>query len=175
MGGYAGLATDLAFAVEYTKDGSPHAHGLVGLCNLYSTKSLWDIAEMLKANTATENAEFISRVKNFVDHLQRSKHFDQEQHTQREEVLEAAFQDGQDESVFPMFHHLCTKPAFLFKSAWQESSDCEQSKTTSSRTEGTQWKAKCYEHCPLIYSSCQHICSMLKSRDNPCRIVDINN
>ena len=40
MGGYAGLATALAFAVEYTKEGSPHGHGLVALCNLYSTNSL---------------------------------------------------------------------------------------------------------------------------------------
>ena len=40
MGGYAGLATALAFLVGYTKDGSPHAHGLVSLTNLYSTNSL---------------------------------------------------------------------------------------------------------------------------------------
>ena len=43
-----------------------------------------------------------------------------------------------------MFHHLCTKPAFLFKSARQDFS------------EGAQWKAKYYEHCQLIYSSFQH-------------------
>ena len=66
-----------------------------------------------------------------------------EQHTQREEVLEAAFHDGQDESVFPMFHHLCTKPAFLFQSAQQDSS------------EGAQWKAKYHDHCQLIYSAFQ--------------------
>ena len=65
MDGYAGLATALAFAVEYTKDGSPHGHGLVALSNLYSTKSLWDIAEMLKGNAAAQSAEFVSRVKNF--------------------------------------------------------------------------------------------------------------
>ena len=40
MGGCACLATALAFAVEYTKDGSPHAHGLVALSNLYSATSL---------------------------------------------------------------------------------------------------------------------------------------
>ena len=80
MGGYAGLATALAFAVEYTKDGSPHGHGLVALSNLYSTATLLDIAKMLKANSAAESAELVSRVKNFVDHLQRSKHFHQDQH-----------------------------------------------------------------------------------------------
>eukprot|EP00973_Karenia_brevis_P033040 4559888-Karenia_brevis.AAC.1 len=70
MGGYAGLATALASAVEYTRDGSPHGHGLVALRNLYSTASLKDIAEMLKANTAAESAVFVNRMKNFVDHLQ---------------------------------------------------------------------------------------------------------
>ena len=107
MGGYAGLATALAIAVEYTKDGSPHGHGLVALCNLYSTNSLLDIAKMLKANSAAHSAEFVSRMKNFVDHLQRSKHFDQKQHSAREEMLETAFQFGQDESVNLIFHHLC--------------------------------------------------------------------
>ena len=86
MGGYAGLATALAFAVEYIKDGSPHGHGLVALSNLYST-SLWDVAEMLKANTAAQSADFVNRVKNFIDHLQRSKHFNQEQHSQQEDSL----------------------------------------------------------------------------------------
>eukprot|EP00973_Karenia_brevis_P071804 9978569-Karenia_brevis.AAC.1 len=43
-----------------------------------------------------------------------------------------------------MFHHLCTKPALLFKCAWQDS------------LEGAQWKAKYYEHCQVIYSSFQH-------------------
>eukprot|EP00973_Karenia_brevis_P023243 3201839-Karenia_brevis.AAC.1 len=66
----------------------------------------------MKANSTAENAEFANRVKNFVDHLQRSKHFNDEQHSQLEDLLEAAFQEGQDESAFPMLHHLCTKPAF---------------------------------------------------------------
>eukprot|EP00973_Karenia_brevis_P064409 8949040-Karenia_brevis.AAC.1 len=98
MGGYADLATASAFAVEYTKDGSPHCHGLVALSNLYSTTSLWDVVDMLKANTAAESAEFVNRVKNFINHLQRSKHFNQEQHSQQEDLLEADFHEGQDES-----------------------------------------------------------------------------
>eukprot|EP00973_Karenia_brevis_P058874 8197379-Karenia_brevis.AAC.1 len=69
MGGYAGLATALAFAVECTKDGSPHGHGIVALSNLYSTASLWDIAERLKANIAAQSAELVDRMKKFVDHL----------------------------------------------------------------------------------------------------------
>eukprot|EP00973_Karenia_brevis_P017248 2367975-Karenia_brevis.AAC.1 len=43
-----------------------------------------------------------------------------------------------------MFHHMCTKPAFLFKSARQDS------------LEGTQWKAKYDDHRQLIYGSFQH-------------------
>eukprot|EP00973_Karenia_brevis_P005224 717305-Karenia_brevis.AAC.1 len=58
---------------------------------------------MLKANNAAQSAEFVNRVKNFVDHPQRSNHVNQEQHSQQEDLLEAAFEVGQDESVFQCF------------------------------------------------------------------------
>eukprot|EP00973_Karenia_brevis_P018360 2518965-Karenia_brevis.AAC.1 len=67
---------------------------------------------MLEANTADQSDEFVDRRTNFVDHLQRSKHFNQDQHSRQEDLFEAAFEEGQDESAFPILHHLCTKPAF---------------------------------------------------------------
>ena len=138
LGGYAGLATSMGFSVEYTKEGTPHAHGLVALNNLYSTNSLWDIGAMLLANgkscatKGTENANalradsqhthsdgesFVCRMKNFVNHLQRSSHMDQEHHNNHQDMLEDAFHRGQDESKYPMFSHLSSRPAFLFESA----------------------------------------------------------
>lgn len=35
MGGYAGLATGLAFATEYQGEATPHGHGFVSLANMY--------------------------------------------------------------------------------------------------------------------------------------------
>eukprot|EP00973_Karenia_brevis_P037384 5154039-Karenia_brevis.AAC.1 len=92
------LATALGFSVEYTKDGSPHGHGLVSLNRLYSTRSLLDIAQKLKANSATKGADLVDRVKNFIAHLQRSKRCTQEQDKRQEAVLEVAFEQRQDES-----------------------------------------------------------------------------
>ena len=34
LGGFAGLATGLAFATEFQGDGTPHGHGFVSLANM---------------------------------------------------------------------------------------------------------------------------------------------
>ena len=48
----AGLAEALAFDVGYTKEGSPHAHGFIALCNLYQRSTLEEIADVLKKGCA---------------------------------------------------------------------------------------------------------------------------
>ena len=48
MGGYAGIAVAMAFAVEFQKTAAPHAHGFVSLSNIYQHNHLENIAEMLK-------------------------------------------------------------------------------------------------------------------------------
>eukprot|EP00973_Karenia_brevis_P063579 8835449-Karenia_brevis.AAC.1 len=65
---------------------------------------------MMQASTAAQSAEFVQRMNSFVDHLQRSNHFKQDQHAKQEHVFEAASESGHDEAVFPFLHHLCTKP-----------------------------------------------------------------
>eukprot|EP00973_Karenia_brevis_P069899 9718248-Karenia_brevis.AAC.1 len=45
LGGCAGIATGLGFAVEYTKDAGAHAHGLRALANMYSRNTLSEISD----------------------------------------------------------------------------------------------------------------------------------
>ena len=40
MGGYAGVATALAFAIEYHGEATPHGHGFVSLANMYQHHTL---------------------------------------------------------------------------------------------------------------------------------------
>ena len=120
LGGYVGLATSLALAIEYTKDGSPHVHGLVALSNLYSSNTLLDIAHMLKVSREAQNKDFVNRFTSYVNQLQRSRHFEPEKCAQHEDVLEDAFHCGQHESQCAMFRHLCSRPSFLFESSAQD-------------------------------------------------------
>ena len=50
MGGYAGIATAIAMAVEYQKEMTPHGHGLVAVSNVYSHNTLPQIASKLEEN-----------------------------------------------------------------------------------------------------------------------------
>ena len=77
-----------------------------------------------------EAANLVSRIKNFVNHLQRSTHPEPEFHDQHQDMLEDAFHCGQDEEQYHLFSHLSTRPAFLFETA------------KMSHTEGKTWKAK---------------------------------
>eukprot|EP00973_Karenia_brevis_P058259 8110740-Karenia_brevis.AAC.1 len=63
MGGYAGIATGLGFAVEYTTDAGAHAHGLCSLANMYSQNTLQEISSMLKVNSNTHGATVLDRIK----------------------------------------------------------------------------------------------------------------
>ena len=48
IGGYAGLATGLAFATEYQGEASQHGHGFISLANMYQHHTLEEIGEMIK-------------------------------------------------------------------------------------------------------------------------------
>ena len=81
MGGYAGLAEAMAFAVEFTKDGTPHGHGFVALCNMYQRGSLEDVAERLHQGHRVLSSEDVKqRIFRFSQHLHREKHYDQQRH-----------------------------------------------------------------------------------------------
>ena len=50
MGGYAGLATALAFATEYQGEATPHGHGFISLANIYQHNNLHTISTMIQQN-----------------------------------------------------------------------------------------------------------------------------
>ena len=95
MGGFAGLATGLAFATEFQGDGTPHAHGFVSLANMYQHHSLADIGDIISSNQhgLTPDA-VLERITNFVEHLQREDHFDNDQHQNDLAALEKEFHDN---------------------------------------------------------------------------------
>ena len=102
---------------------------------------------MLLANgkgLPSETPSFVSRIKNFVNHLQRSTHLEPEFHNEHQDILEDAFNCGQDEERYPSFAHLPTRPASLFQTA------------PMIRIEGTTWKEKYTKHSQLMFSSFQH-------------------
>ena len=81
MGGFAGLATGLAFATEFQGDGTPHGHGFVSLANMYQHQTLQEIAEILESNFQDMTPEVIlERITSFIEHLQREDHFDNQKH-----------------------------------------------------------------------------------------------
>ena len=50
LGGFAGLATGLAFATEFQGDGTPHGHGFISLANMYQHNTLEDIKHIIESN-----------------------------------------------------------------------------------------------------------------------------
>ena len=77
MGGYAGLATGSAFTVEYQGEATPHAHGFVSLANMYQHHTLEEIGKIIETNhRGVKPDDMLKRVLQFVEHLQREDHFD---------------------------------------------------------------------------------------------------
>ena len=60
MGGYAGLATGMAFATEYQGEATPHGHGFVSLANMYqhhNLEQIGSIIERVQWHNTRRNAE----------------------------------------------------------------------------------------------------------------------
>ena len=75
MGGFAGVATSLAFANENQGEGTPHGHGFVSLANMYQHNTLQEIAAMLERNARSLSCEeIVERVKTFCNHVQQESH-----------------------------------------------------------------------------------------------------
>ena len=113
MGGYAGLATGMAFATEYQGEATPHGHGFVSLANMYQHHNLEQIGNIIESNyNGITPEEMLNRVKSFVNHLQREDHMDNEQHQSNLDKFEADFQKnnaGPDENI-----HLSVRSASLY-------------------------------------------------------------
>ena len=104
MGGYAGLATGMAFATEYQGEATPHGHGFVSLANMYQHHTLEDIGKIIEDNAEGISPEvMLERITRFCEHLQREDHYDQEQHESNLDELEKQFHsnnEGPPENVF---------------------------------------------------------------------------
>ena len=113
MGGYAGLATGMAFATEYQGEATPHGHGFVSLANMYQHHNLEQIGDMIERNSKGMTPEdMLDRAKSFVNHLQREDHMDNEGHQRNLRKFEADFHTnnaGPKENV-----HLSVRPSRFY-------------------------------------------------------------
>ena len=116
MGGYAGLATGMIFATEYQGEATPHGHGLVSLSNMHQHHNLEEIGQILEKNaTAIRGEDMLSRATQFVEHLQREDHVNDDQQQRNLAQLEQEFHAnnaGPQRNV-----HLATRPAFMYSCA----------------------------------------------------------
>ena len=130
MGGYAGLATGMAFATEYQGEATPHGHGFVSLANMYQRQNLEQIGSIIESNyKGITPQDMLDRVKKFVGHLQREDHMDNEQHQKNLQKFEAAFHTnnaGPDENI-----HLSVRPARFYTCS---SSPCAWDRENLTRT-----------------------------------------
>ena len=116
MGGYAGLATGMAFVTEYQGEATPHGHGFVSLANMYQHHNLEQIGDMIENNfKGMTPEEMLDRVKSFVNHLQREDHMDNEGHQRNLRKFESDFHTnnaGPEENI-----HLSVRPARFYSSS----------------------------------------------------------
>ena len=80
---------------------------------MFSHQSLHAITKHLQQVAMDERLALIERIKSFINHLERSSHFNVEQHTKQSDLLEKAMQAGNDEKVDPACRLLSVRPTFL--------------------------------------------------------------
>ena len=116
MGGYAGIATAMAFANEFQGDGTPHGHGFVALANIYKYSTLEQIRQALEEHIhKISPARMVDRITDFMEHLHREDHFSDDAHQNNIESLEEEFHAnnfGPHKNI-----HLSVRPEGLSKSA----------------------------------------------------------
>ena len=137
MGGYAGLATGMAFATEYQGESTPHGHGFISLANMYQHHNLEQIGNIIESNyNGITPEDMLDRVKKFVAHLQREDHIDNEQHQNNLEKFESDFHTnnaGPDENI-----HLSVRSArFYTCSSSPYAWSCESSAPAADGVEGS--------------------------------------
>ena len=95
LGRFGGLAEALAFANELQGDGTLHGHGFIALANAYQYGSLQDIVDLIEENVAQlQPAEVITRLIEFIPHVSREGHFDDDKHQNSWASLEEQFRHG---------------------------------------------------------------------------------
>ena len=159
MGGYAGLATAIAVANELQGEGTIHGHGFAALCNMYQHSDLEQIAEMIRTNIHDIPAEeMVKRVTDFIEHLHREDHFNDELHQNSLGSLEEQFH--QNNFGPPGNAHLSVRPSPLHSlteltSMWSASNANQSSSKVS---EDAALFRETYEaDVQFIFSRVQHL------------------
>ena len=164
MGGYAGIATAMAFANEFQGDGTPHGHGVVALANAYQFSSLDAIADLLEENIhGLDPADMVQRITSFMEHLHREDHFDDEKHQKNIDSLEQEFHMN---NFGPARNqHLSMRPAGLH-SATPGSCPWSTSETSSkvAKEDAHRFKFEFEGDAQFIFSHVQHHWQLLDRR-----------
>ena len=159
MGDYAGMATGMAFAVEYQGEATPHAHGFVSLANMYQHHTLEEVGHILEKNAQGISPEaMLERLSRFCEHLQKEDHFHPQHHKDNLDNLEEQFHAnnaGPPENIY-----LSVRPSFLIDKA--EVPSLWQSQGTTPRflraveKEAAEFKERFETDVQFIFSRVQH-------------------
>ena len=165
LGGYAGLATALAFATEFQGDGTPHGHGFVCLANMYQHSTLEQIADMLEHNIhKCSTDEMVQRITDFMEHLHREDHFNDEQHQASLESLEKDFHNnnaGPTKNV-----HLSVRPSSLFEVQPKSYLWSSHSVQEAGKKDASHFTHLYEEDVQFIFSRVQHHWHKLDEKGN---------
>ena len=172
MGGFAGLATGLAFATEFQGDGTPHAHGFVSLANMYQHHTLDEIGEIIASNQQKMTPEVVlERVTCFVEHLQREDHFDNEKHQENLPALEKEFHENNFGP--PRNLYLSVRPRYFYERGsdetylWGKSAGrglANEAVAEVVRREGEEFQKRFETDVQFIFSHVQHHWHLLNKK-----------
>ena len=90
-----------------------------------------------------------------MSHVERSSHFDVDEHNKNLRHIEQVTQAGKDEQMDPSLRWLGFQPKFLSSMVLHQD-----------LAEGTQWKQKYEKHCQLVFSRGQHYWHSLDAEGN---------
>ena len=156
LGGYAGIATAMAFANEFQGDGTPHGHGFVALANIYQYSTLEQIGQALEDNIhKISPARMVERVTDFIEQLHREDHFSDDAHQHNIESLEEEFHCNNFGP--PGNIHLSVRPEDISKAAGGSGS-CGPARASEcpDKDDACRFVQEYEEDVQLIFSHVQH-------------------
>ena len=159
MGGFAGLATSLAFATEFQGDGTPHGHGFVSLANMYQHHTLEEIGRIIEHNSkGLSPKDMLDRVLQFVEHLQREDHFDNDSHQQNLPGLEEEFHTNNAGPA--RNHYLSVRPWYFYERRnspylWSSTHSVHEGSAAATK-EAEQFQRSFEEDVQFVFSHVQH-------------------
>ena len=160
MGGFVGLGIGLGFATEFQGDATPHGHGFASLANMYQHSTLEEIRDIIESNVKKVPAEEMQeRLIQFIDHIQREDHIDDEAHQNSLHSLEKEFHNANEGpkqnkylSVRPRtFYEYIGKPYL-----WGNVTDKIDTITSDVLEEAEQFRSSFEADVQFIFSHVQH-------------------